>query len=160
MTDLRRFAGAAVCCAVLGMLLVPGRATAQDENLTELLDFHRDMIAAMRLENDTALFAAVALENYVVIPPGGLIETREQALRGIRNFDADSLEVEVEMVARHDSTVVLVGTVAGNTRVRGRAPQFGTVRFMAVYVRTAGAWRLLAQSTTPCHELAIRAGRC
>lgn len=136
------------------------RAPAQDDNLAELLEFHRNLISAVRLQNDTTLFAAVALENYVVIPPGGLIETREQAIRGIRNFDADSVDVEVEMVARHDSTVVLVGTVAGNTRVRGPVPQFAKVRFMAVYVRTKGAWRLLAQSATPCHELAIRAGRC
>ena len=161
MMCLRRLGDAVVCCAVLGIILVPERATAQEEeNFTELLDFHRDLVAAMRLRNDTALFAAVALENYLVIPPGGVIETREQALRGISNFDADSVKVQIEMVARHDSTAVLVGTVAGNTRVRGPVPQFGKVRFMAVYVRTAGAWRLLAQSTTPCHERAIQAGRC
>lgn len=160
MAGLRRLLETAVCGALLGVLLVVGRATAQDENLAELLEFHRDLIVAMRVQNDTALFAAVALENYVVIPPGGILETREQALQGIRNFDADSLDVDVEMVARHDSTVVLVGTVAGNTRVRGPVPQFAKVRFMAVYLRTAGTWRLLAQSATPCHELAIRAGRC
>ena len=38
-----------------------GRATAQDENLAELLEFHRELIVAMRVQNDTALFAAVAL---------------------------------------------------------------------------------------------------
>ena len=158
--SVRRSLTTAVCGAVLGVLLVARPGTAQDQDFAELLELHRELTIAMQVQNDTALFDAVALDDFVVIPPGGIIETREQALRGIRNFDTDSIDVAVEVTARHDSTVVLVGTVAGNALVRGPARQFGKVRFMAVYVRTGGMWRLLAKSNTPCHERAIQAGRC
>jgi hypothetical protein len=160
MTGLGRRFGTVVFGAVLGLLLVASRATAQDEDLAELPELHHELTVAMQVHNDTALFDAVALDDFVVIPPGGIIEPRQQALRRIRNFNSDSLDVAIQVSARHDSTVVLVGTVAGGGLVRGPAPQFGKIRFMAVYVRTGGAWRLLAKSSTPCHEHAIQAGRC
>ena len=118
------------------------------------------MTVAMRIQNDTTQLSQAALENYVVIPPGGIIETRGQAIRGVQNFGADSVDVQVEITARYGQTVVLVGTVRGNTRVRGGVPQFARVRFMAVYVWTDDAWKMLASSNTPCHERAVQAGRC
>ena len=141
-------------------LLIPCVGVAQDSEIDELTRLHRELTTAKRIANDTVLLSAIALDDYVVVPPGGLIENRTEAIQGVRNFTGDSIEVVVDMVTRHDSTAVLLGTVTGNGGVRGPVPQFAKIRFMAVYVRTEGAWRLLAQSNTPCQPMAIQRGRC
>lgn len=160
MKEALRFIRAGVMGVALFVAISPGSLSAQDDELAELIEIHRAMTVAKRLQNDTIPLSSIALENYVVIPPGGLVETRAEAMAGVRNFDSDNLEVQVDVVAHHDSTAVLVGTVVADGQIRGVAPQFAKVRFMAVYVRSGGAWRLLAQSNTPCHPRAIEAGRC
>ncbi len=148
-----------IACGTVALLL-PARVEAQVRDLDELVEFHRELTLAKRIRNDTTLLASVTLDDYVVIPPGGLMENRGEALRGVRQFASDSARVEVQVLTRHENTAVLVGTVVADGEVRGGVPQFAKVRFMAVYVRTDGFWRLLAQSNTPCHPRAIEAGRC
>lgn len=160
MENVQRLLWLTAGSLVLGTSLLLAKEPAQEMDLAEVVELHRTLIAAKRLENDTTLLGRVALENYVVIPPGGLVETRDEAVRGVANFIGDSLNIVVDVVSGHDSTAVLVGTVGGNIGVRGPVPQFERVRFMAVYVRTEGAWRLLAQSNTPCLPKAIELGRC
>ena len=146
--------------AATGVLSSPSTVEAQVAELDELVEFHRALTLAKRIQNDTTLLGAVTLENYVVVPPGGLIETRREALSGVRQFASDNATVEVQVTAEHENTAVLVGTVEADGEVTGGVPQFPRIRFMAVYVRTDGLWRLLAQSNTPCHPRAIQAGRC
>lgn len=154
------------CCGRCGMrlaivvtcLLLPCEVSAQSDKHA-LKQLNRELFESVILRRDTTQWSAVALEELLVIPPGGVLENRAQAFAGVRAFDVRALAVVTDSVAIHDDTAVLVGrlTLDGEVRPVGRV---GPLRFMTVFVRTDDGWKLLARSLTPCSERAVEAGRC
>jgi hypothetical protein len=150
---------------LLGLIAVPARVSSvQAPDRQALLDLNRQLLESVFVRGETAMLASAALPNLVVVPPGGVVENREQVLNGVpRVAGAESVEVDDVVVADHGTTAVVVarvrtkrdGPVAG-------APPGGTgpSRMMNVFVHEQGKWRLLARSITPCIERAVAAGRC
>lgn len=125
----------------------------------EVLRLNREIFAAMIRENDPALFLAHSQEDFLVIAPGGIIENREEAAAGARNFDAIAVSMSDEQVRIVGGTAVVIGRleIDGEVRPLGRP---GPARFMTVFVQQSSEWKLLARSVTPCARLAIERGRC
>lgn len=140
-------------------LTAAGSATAQVPDREVLLSLHRQLLESVFLRGDTAIVAAAALPNLVVVPPGGIVENRTQLLSGVQNTRADSLVVDDVRIADHGTTAVIVARVSAGHQGR---PMVGTgrIRMMSVFVYDQQAWRLLARSATPCIERAVSAGRC
>jgi hypothetical protein len=147
------------------LLAVPAtRTTVQVPDRQALLDLNRQLIESVFVRGETAMLAATALPNLVVVPPGGVVENREQVLNGVpRVAGAEAVEIDDVVVADQGTTAVVVARVRSKReRPVAGAPPSGTgrTRMMNVFVLEQGKWRLLARSITPCIERAIAAGRC
>ena len=94
-----------------------------------------------------------------MVPPGGVVERRDQVIKGLPNVVAESVQIDDVVVADHGATAVVVARVTAK-RAAGGVAGSGRSRMMNVFVKDQGQWRLLARSITPCIERAIEAGRC
>ena len=151
--------------ALLVSMAVPVRvAPTQDPDRQALLELNRQLLESVFVRGETAMLAAAALPNLVVVPPGGVVENREQVLKGVPNVaGAGAVEIDDVVVAEHGTTAVVVARVqTKRDRPIEGAPLAGAgrIRMMNVFVKEQGKWRLLARSITPCIERAIAAGRC
>ena len=85
-----------------------------------LLDLNRRLFETQILEQDPALLLFMSSDSYVVIAPGGVVESRDQAMAGLRAFvDVDSLTLENECVIREGETADDHGIPS--SRLRGMA---------------------------------------
>jgi hypothetical protein len=132
---------------------------AQTPDHEELLRLHRGMLRSTIIDQDGRALERLALDNLLVIPPGGILETKAEALAGILAFDVDDVSIEDEVVIDHGNTAVVIATLTlhGEVRPVGR---IGPMRILSVFVGHDGEWRLLARSLTPCLPVAVAAGRC
>lgn len=154
-----------ITLVLLVSIAVPARvATVQDSDRQALLDLNRQLLESVFVRGEAGMLASVALPNLVVVPPGGVVENREQVLNGVPNVaGAEAVEVDDVVVADHGTTAVVVARVRTRREkpVAGAPPGVtGRSRMMNVFVREHGKWRLLARSITPCIERAVAAGRC
>lgn len=145
--------------ALAGLLFWPGSLFSQASSRDELLRLHRSMLQAMIMHHDVAEFERVALDQLLLIPPGGILESKAEAVAGVRAFAVEEVSIEDEVVIQHGATAVVVAkmTLHGEVRPVGR---LGPMRTMSVFVRDEAEWRLLARSLTPCLPVAIQAARC
>ena len=150
---------------LLVSIAVPTKvAPVQTPDRQALLDLNRQLLESVFVRGETAMLASAALPNLVVVPPGGVVENREQVLNGVpRVAGAEGVEVDDVVVADHGTTAVVVARVrTRRDKPVAGAPPGGTgpSRMMNVFVHEQGKWRLLARSITPCIERAVAAGRC
>ena len=141
----------------IGSPIAAGRAQIPDRE--RLVALHRQLLESVFLRGDTSLLAATALPNLVVVPPGGIVETRQQLMNGVRNTLSDSLAVDDVVIADHGTTAVVIARVRIALR-GGPGIGNGRSRMMSVFVYDNQVWRLLARSVTPCIDRAVAAGRC
>lgn len=154
---LRRFVA---LVAVATVAMIAGLETAEQETTEEeLLRLNRELFESAILRKDATRLRTVALDSLVVIAPGGVVESKSQALAGVRAFDVTALSIDDTRVIVEGGTAIVVGklTLTGQIRPIG---QVGPLKFMSVFIRHESTWRLLARSLTPCVQAAISAGRC
>jgi hypothetical protein len=145
--------------AVLIVCGVPTTATSRQTDRDTLIQLHKELIETAFLRGESSLLAATALPNLIVVPPGGVVERRDQVINGLPNVVAESVQIDDVVVADHGATAVVVARVMAK-RTAGPVAGSGRSRMMSVFVRDQEQWRLLARSITPCVERAIEAGRC
>jgi ketosteroid isomerase-like protein len=150
---------AAVATLLIAGVAMPGTLISDPSRHDELLMIHRGIFEAMILHHDASHFAAVALDELLLIPPGGIVESKDEALAGVGAFAVREVLIEDEVVTQRGNTAVVVArlTLDGEVFPAGR---LGTMRTMSVFVRENNEWRLLARSLTPCLPVAVQAGRC
>lgn len=144
---------------VAWLAAVPGALSGQDARAAEIMELNRRILQEQIVARDATLFQEVALEQFRVVAPGGRIEDKAQATRGVNAWNARSVEVRDEEVLFHEGTAILLGRL----QIDGEMNPVGTLppmKFMAVFVETDEGWRLLARSLTPCFEMAIQNGFC
>lgn len=146
--------------AAVGVLLMsytPLRA--EESNASAIIELNRAILEALIVKRDATVFENVALDQFVVVAPGGKVEDKAQAVAGVASFDVESISVTDEQVTFAGETAVLVGklVIDGVMQPVGR---LGPMKFMAVFVRSGEEWRLLARSLTICHEMAVAHGFC
>lgn len=137
-----------------------GEAAARQEPPSDLLELNRAILRRMIEERDPELLRDVALDEFLVVAPGGRVENLSQAAAGVESFSADAtIEITGERVVRHGETAVVIGrlVIDGEMQPVGRLPP---MKFATVFVRVGDRWRLLARSLTPCFEIAIQHGFC
>ena len=140
--------------------VVPDARNAAPPDTSEVLELNREILRRMIEEQDPGRLQQAALDDYVVVAPGGRVETLDQAVAGAGSFSADAtIHVTDEQFVRHGETAVVVGKLV----IDGEMQPVGTLppmKFMAVFVRSEGRWRLLSRALTPCFEIAIERGVC
>ena len=145
--------------AVLIVCSAPTTATSRQTDRDALIQLHKELIETAFLRGESSLLAATALPNLIVVPPGGVVERRDQVIKGLPNVVAESVQIDDVVVADHGTTAVVVARVRA-ARTASATAGSGRSRMMNVFVKDQGQWRLLARSITPCIERAIEAGRC
>lgn len=120
---------------------------------------NRDVVWALLVEQDTQPLEEIALDSFVVVAPGGRVENKSQAVAGVTSLDVSSIELSDEQVVFHEDTAVLVGKLEadGTMQPLGKLPP---MKYMAVFVKADGDWRLLSRAMTPCAPVAIKHGVC
>lgn len=128
-----------------------------DATEREVLALHREINEAM-FRRDPEPLARAALENLVVVTPGGYVETKAQVIRGTQNFRMDSVGYSDREVRVQGSTAVVTGKLMLSGELHGIDPATGQrgvrvsrtgqpLRQMSVFVKEQGRWWLLAQTT-------------
>jgi len=145
--------------AFVFVFLFPQAVRAQDADEGELIDLNARLFHAQIVERDATLMAEVALSQFHVLAPGGLIEDKEQAMAGVNSWDVTAIEISGEQVIREGPVAVVMGRIDidGTMSPVGR---LAPLKFMGVFVRTEGEWRFLSRSLTPCVDMLVRMGRC
>lgn len=148
-----------VSASLLLFMGVAVEAAAQDARAREVIDLNSRIMHQQILARDPTLFQQVALEQFLVVAPGGRIEDKATAAAGVGSWDAAGIEVSEEQVIFEGDTAVLVGRVQidGVMKPVGELPP---MKFMAVFIEKPGGWRLLSRSLTPCFPIAIEKGVC
>lgn len=130
-----------------------------DATEREVLALHREINEAM-FRGDPEPLARAALENLVVVPPGGHLENKAQVIRGTQNFRIDSVEYSEREVHVQGSTAVVTAKLMLYGELHGIDPATGQrgvrifrtgqpSRQLSVFVKEQGRWWLLAQTTVP-----------
>lgn len=147
------------CLLVCALAVAPSKSEAQESTHSQLVRLNHDLLESAIVRRDNSLVLANALDELLVIPPGGIVENKDDVLRGIANFGVTEISLADLRVLIHGPTAVIVARLelTGEGRPSGR---MGPLRVMSVFVNSDGTWRLLARSLTPCAERAIAAERC
>ena len=157
-------AGLMIFVLLVSITVPASVASVQVPDRQALLDLNRQLLESVFVRGETAMLDSAALPNLVVVPPGGVVENRQQVLNGVpRVAGAEAVEIDDIVVADHGTTAVVVARVrTRREKPAAGAPPEGTgrSRIMNVFVHEQGKWRLLARSITPCIERAVVAGRC
>ena len=109
----------------------------------ELTKLDRELIDAA-VRNDQTLMQRVAVERHVFInPAGGVQERGDTTGPKIESIQSEDVQVRV-----HGDTAILIG----RANVKGRFPDgpdiTGPYRYMRVFVKQQGQWRLVATQIT------------
>lgn len=137
----------------------PEPVQGQTAEEAELLELNARLFRAQIVERDAELLGQVALPQFRVLAPGGLIENKQQAMDGVSAWDVASIEMTGEEVIREGPVAVVMGRldIDGTMAPVGR---FGPLKYMGVFVRSEGEWRFLSRSLTPCLDMLVQLGRC
>lgn len=145
------------CVLMIGVW--SGNLQAHENESDALLKLNRQILEDLILRQDASTFLAHAHDDFVVVAPGGRIENRTQSAAGAKSFEAAGVTISDEQVTVVDDTAVLVGKLEIDG-VMKPAGKLGPMKFMAVFVRQDGEWKLLSRALTPCFKMAIDRGFC
>jgi len=122
--------------------MAPG--TAEVEKIVIKID--RDLLDAM-LKKDNSLADRVEVANHVFINPGGGVEMKGQNVGPGATFD--SAETSETATYVHGDTVLLTGKAVVKGKLANGTDISGPYRYMRVFVKEKGEWRLVATTVTP-----------
>lgn len=131
----------------------------RDADRETLLRLNAELVHSQIIDRDPTFISNVALENFRVLAPGGLIENKEQVIAGLPAWDATDVTLTGTEVLFHGDVAILMGRmdIDGTMRPVGR---WGPLKYMSTWVKEGGDWRLLSRSLTACIDRLIEAGRC
>lgn len=150
----------AVIGTTVALASCAGGSTNGSASESALLELNRQILVQMIEEQDPELLQSVAVDDYIVVAPGGRVENLSQVAAGVGSFSPDAtIEITDERVVRQAETAIVIGklVIDGEMQPVGPLPP---LKFMTVFVHSNGRWRLLARSLTSCFEIAIERGVC
>ena len=120
----------------------PGK-TDVEQNLIKL---DRDLLDAM-LRKDRSMADRVEVANHVFINPGGGLEVRGQST--LPGPVIDSVDTSDSVVHVYGDTALLTGKAMVKGKFTDGPDISGPYRYMRVFVKQQGEWRLVATTVTP-----------
>lgn len=142
-----------LAAAALLALLVPGAAVPHTETPSAEAEKQVLEAQARRLEvmvqGDTAALAPLLAEDLVLIHGDGKVETKAQLLESLASgrLRYRAIAAPDAAVRVYGDTAVVTGRADVQATTGGRDVAFAA-RYLGVYVREGGAWRLAAWQTT------------
>ncbi|GAA4857541.1 nuclear transport factor 2 family protein [Luteimonas vadosa] len=148
-----------IAACMLLACLPAGSVGAHDPDADALLALNRQMMEDLVLRQDPSTLLAHAHPDYRIIAPGGRVETKEETKAGATSIVARGMDITQEQVHVVDDTAVVIGKID----IDGVMHPVGALRpakFMSVFVRQDGTWKILSRALTPCIPMAIERGFC
>ena len=125
-------------------IAIPTYVFAQEGTDQALIKLDRELMDAL-VKKDRAVADRIELENFVFINPGGGLEARGQAMPG-PGPTFESMETSDQSVRVNGDTAVLTGKAMVKGKLGNGTDITGTYRYMRVFVKQKGEWRLAATS--------------
>lgn len=126
---------------------VQAQPPAKESTEQALIKLDRELLDAI-VKKDKAVADRVELENSVFINPGGGVEERGQAMTGpgptFESFETSELKARV-----NGDTAVLTGKAIVKGKLADGTDIGGPYRYMRVFVKQKGDWRLAATTAVP-----------
>lgn len=152
-------------CAFLLSIVCYSNGIAQDLDIDretdrqELLKLNEELARSQIVDRDSTFIKQVALDEFQVLAPGGLIENKSQVIAGLSAWDANDVVLTGTEVVFYGDIALVMGRmdIDGVMRPVGR---WGPLKYMSTWVREGEEWRLLSRSLTPCKEILLEIGRC
>jgi ketosteroid isomerase-like protein len=126
-----------------------------EDSLQAVVEAER-RLAAAHLNKDLKTIDYLLHPDYVILQPGGLVETKAQVLESFRNVDRywDSAEVDDLDVRIYGDTAVVLGLWRAKGR-HGEAYFDYSARFLSIWIRDAGRWQNIAYQSTKIDSQAV-----
>ena len=107
------------------------------------IQLHEDMLLRHKMDR----FAAIASDKYIVMIPGGITETKQENIKGAKNFNVQSVKFSNVAVHLHGISAVVTGrwSLVGHL---GKLEMSGDYEFMSFYENLEGKWILVSESIT------------
>lgn len=147
----------AVCVVLLG--ICSGNLRAHDPDADELLKINRQILEDSILRQDPSTLLKYAHPDYRVVAPGGHVETKEQVAASATPGVTAGLEISGEQATIVDDTGIVIGRLDIDVEMQP-VGKLGPMKFMAVFVKQDGEWKILSRALTPCLKVAIERGVC
>jgi hypothetical protein len=148
--------------ALLLALATPALEQADTERT--LLDLNRQLFETLILERDPSFLRSMSDESYVVIAPGGVIESREQVIAGLKAFTTvDSISIENERVVQSGATAIVLNRLVIHGPLQGPISEIdlGPSSVMTVFNQGSdGRWSVVSRALSACHPAAMQRGLC
>jgi Domain of unknown function (DUF4440) len=109
----------------------------------EIAKLDRELMDAV-IRNDQTLMERIALERYVFINPVGGVQERGDT----RGPKIESIQTEDVQVRLHGDTAILIGRANVKGRFDNGPDISGPYRYMRVFIKEQGQWRLAAVQIT------------
>ena len=134
-------------------------AAGGDADRAALLRLDEQVLRAQIVARDSALFADLAVDEFRILAPGGMIEDKGRAIAGIGAWDVSDIVLSGTEVVFHGPVALVTGRldIDGEMRPVGR---WGPLKYISTWVREEGDWRLFSRSLTPCLDRLVEMGRC
>ena len=124
-----------------------------------LLRLNDELVRSQIVDRDSTFLSEVAVNEFRVLAPGGMIENKNQVIAGLSAWDATGVKLTGTEVVFHGPVALVMGRmdIDGVMRPVGR---WGPLKYMSTWVREGDEWRLLSRSLTPCIDRLVEMGRC
>ncbi len=124
-----------------------------------LLQLDEQLVRTQIIERDATLFDDIAVDGFRVLAPGGMIESKQQAIAGVTAWDASDVQLSGTDIVFHGDVAIMTGRmdIDGTMQPVGR---WGPLKYMSTWIKQDGEWRLASRSLTPCLDKLIEIGRC
>lgn len=129
-------------------LTFPGNQQSGEDQQT-LIRLDREIMEAAA-RNDSAAIGRIELDTAIFINPGGGIE--ERGGPAIEGPKIESIQTEDVRVRLYGDTAILTGRANVKGRFASGQDITGAYRYMRVFVKTKGAWRVAATQATRIAE--------
>lgn len=162
--NVKLFVGATLGWAFVLLLGGAAPALAQEDPEMELLELNRQLFETQILEQDPTLLRSVSDASYVVVAPGGVIESRDQVIAGLSAFTTvDSITIENERVVRSGTTSIVLNRLVIHGPIQGPVSEIdlGPTSVMTVFSHGSDErWSVVSRALSVCHPAALERGIC
>ena len=125
----------------------------------KLLKLNEELARSQIIDRDPVFFTNIAVDEFRVLAPGGMIENKEKVIAGLGGWNVVDIKLTNTEVVFYKSVATVLGRmdIDGEMKPVGR---WGPLKYMSTWVRDGDDWKLVSRSLTPCLEMLIKMGRC
>ncbi|WP_298896144.1 nuclear transport factor 2 family protein [uncultured Psychroserpens sp.] len=136
------------------LLILPFSVFSQnsEKDIKEkLIQLNEDIYKEYALHKNEAFFNEHVKDDFILIAGIGITESKSQAIKGIKNLNVSSVDVVANTIILNGDSAIIVGVLKLDGKIMGNP--IPKMRYMSVFAKHEGLWKLQARSMTPIREM-------